>query len=184
MTDVHWHDKTVKHSGIESTLRYAMKKVYIIEGREVAKKVNASCKLCHYLKKQRIKVSMGKLPKSCMTIAPAFYNLQIDLAGPFQEYTNHNKRPGKSTDERMSTYQNQLQRLKLGRNNDRSPSGLLTVTRNFSKILECNKLILNAWFDCWLINHVPKIIQQLKWFHQDQDTMVGDSLQRTTPPFR
>jgi len=75
-------------------------------------------------------------------------------------------------------------RLKLGRNNDRSPSGPLTVTRKFSKILEYNKLILNAWFDCWLINHVPKIIQQLKWFHQDQDTMVGDSLQRTTPPFR
>jgi hypothetical protein len=27
-----------------------------------------------------------------MAIAPAFYNCQVDLAGPFSSYTNHNKR--------------------------------------------------------------------------------------------
>ena len=35
---------------------------------------------------------MGKLPSLSLAIAPAFYNCQGDLAGPFASYTNHNKR--------------------------------------------------------------------------------------------
>ena len=92
LNDVHWNNKVVRHSGIEATLRYASKKAFIIEGREVAKKVKRSCKLCRFLEKSKVKVEMGKTPSCCMTIAPAFYNTQCDLAGPFQAYSNHNKR--------------------------------------------------------------------------------------------
>ncbi|XP_066929078.1 uncharacterized protein [Clytia hemisphaerica] len=53
LSEVHWHNKVVKHSGIEATLRYASQKAFIIEGREVAKKVKASCKLCRFLEKNR-----------------------------------------------------------------------------------------------------------------------------------
>jgi len=38
-------------------------------------------------------------------------------------------------------------RLKLGRNNDRSPAGPLEVTKSFSKILNTNIEIYNTWFD-------------------------------------
>ncbi|XP_066917749.1 uncharacterized protein [Clytia hemisphaerica] len=294
LSDVHWHNKVVKHSGIEATLCYASQKAFIIEGREVAKTVKASCKLCRFLEKSKVKVSMGKTPSCCRTIAPAFYNTQCDLAGPFQAYSSHNKRKTikiwlslycciststlsikvmddystpsflmsftrfacdngypktmyvdrgsqiikgfqdtkinfndlqhrlhvdvlvdfelcpvgghnyngkverkihevKSSIEksfsghRLSVIQweticsevansiNDLplalngivsnfdtmdlitpNRLKLGRNNDRSPAGPLEVTKSFSKILDSNTAIYNAWFDQWLINHVPK----------------------------
>ncbi|XP_066917918.1 uncharacterized protein [Clytia hemisphaerica] len=312
LSDVHWHNKVVKHSGIEATLRYASQKAFIIEGREVAKKVKASCKLCRFLEKSKVKVSMGKTPSCCRTIAPAFYNTQCDLAGPFQAYSSHNKRKTikiwlslycciststlsikvmddystpsflmsftrfacdngypktmyvdrgsqiikgfqdtkisfndlqhrlhvdvlvdfelcpvgghnyngkverkirevKSSIEksfsghRLSVIQweticsevansiNDLplalngivsnfdtmdlitpNRLKLGRNNDRSPAGPLEVTKSFSKILDSNTAIYNAWFDQWLINHVPKLMHQPKWFVQDRDIAVDD----------
>ena len=312
LQEVHWFNKTVKHSGIESTLRYASKVSYIIEGREVTKRIKRACKLCRYLEKQRIKVPMGKIPNSCMTIAPAFYNTQCDLAGPFQAYSSFNKRKTikiwltifccsttstisiktmdnystpsfllsltrfacdngypmnmfidqgsqmvKACDDsrisfkdlknrlhvdvkmnfevcpvgghnyngkverkirevkssinksfqgrRLSILQwetlssevansmNDLplalngivsdyesmdlitaNRLKLGRNNDRSPTEPLIVSKNPSKILQTNTEIFNTWFDNWLINHVPKITYQPKWFDSDRDIMVGD----------
>ena len=65
-------------------------------------------------------------------------------------------------------------RLKLGRNNDRSPAGPLEVTKSFSRILSTNIEIYNAWFDQWLINHVPKLMHQPKWFVQDRDITVND----------
>ncbi len=65
-------------------------------------------------------------------------------------------------------------RLKLGRNNDRRIAGPFTLEKRFSKIIETNQQIYDAWFDQWLINHVPKIIHQPKWFVQDRVMMVGD----------
>ena len=35
---------------------------------------------------------MGKKPESNLCIAPAFYNTQVDLCGPFESYSNANKR--------------------------------------------------------------------------------------------
>ena len=53
-------------------------------------------------------------------------------------------------------------RLKLGRNNDRSPSGVLQVTSDPSRIFHANKLICNTWFESWLISYVPKLINHPK----------------------
>ena len=41
--EVHWHEE-VKHSGIETTLRYVLKKTYIIHGRELVKKIKRIAK--------------------------------------------------------------------------------------------------------------------------------------------
>ena len=312
MTETHWYDKSIKHSGIEATLRYAMKKAYIIEGRDVAKQVKKACNFCRYMNKNKVQVVMGKIPSCCTTIAPAFFNTQTDLAGPFTAYSPHNKRKTmkiwltifcctttstvsiKVMDDYSSTAflmsfsrfacdngypkkmfvdqgsqivkgcQNVLisfkdlqhrlhvdssidfelcpvgghnfhgkverqirqvraslnksfngrrlsllqwetisseiansindmplslngitsnfetmdlltpNRLKLGRNNDRSPVGSMKIARNLSKILASNVEIFNVWFDNWLINHVPKIIHQPKWFKQDTDIMIND----------
>ena len=65
-------------------------------------------------------------------------------------------------------------RLKLGRNNDRSPVGNLTITGNPSKILENNELIYNTWFENWLVSHVPNLVPQPKWFKNDFHIQVGD----------
>jgi len=65
-------------------------------------------------------------------------------------------------------------RLRLGRNNNRSPVGTLQVTNNASKILKSNMMIFNSWFDNWLVSHVPKLINQPKWFRNDVDIKIGD----------
>jgi len=309
---IHWHDPAVRHSGNESIWRYTLKQVYIIEGRDVVKRIKNGCKRCRYLKKKTIDVSMGKVPEYNLTIAPAFYITQIDLAGPFKSYSNHHKRTtvkiwlaifccattsttsikvmedystaafvqafirfscevgypkkvltdagsqiikgcndlklnyhdlkfklhhnvavefdvcpvgghnmnGKVerkireiksslertlVEQRLSIIQwetissevanciNDLplalgnivsdfenmdiitpNRLRLGRNNNRSPVGTLQVTNNASKILKSNMMIFNSWFDNWLVSHVPKLINQPKWFRNDVDIKIGD----------
>ena len=65
-------------------------------------------------------------------------------------------------------------RLMLGRNNDRSPVVPLTVSSNLGKVIQQNERIVTAWFECWLTSHVPKLVDQPKWFNSDTDVQVGD----------
>ena len=64
-------------------------------------------------------------------------------------------------------------RLKLGRNNERSPVGTMSTT-DHNKIIENNEAIFNAWFEVWLSAHVPTLMHQPKWFRSDKDLHVGD----------
>ena len=65
-------------------------------------------------------------------------------------------------------------RLRLGRNNARSPCGSLTVINNPVKMIKENERIFNAWFENWLITHVPNLMMQPKWFRSDRDVKEGD----------
>ena len=51
-------------------------------------------------------------------------------------------------------------RLILGRNNDRCPTGPLTVTSDPRKIIKANNDIFDTWFKCWLISYVPTLMRQ------------------------
>ena len=53
-------------------------------------------------------------------------------------------------------------RLRLGRNNDRSPSGEVIISKNPSRILKENLKIYNSWFEAWLLVHVTKLMEQQK----------------------
>ena len=64
-------------------------------------------------------------------------------------------------------------RLKMGRNNERSPEGCVTVEHP-DRILEENQQIFDAWFELWLSAHVPKLIDQPKWFKSDENLKPGD----------
>ena len=64
-------------------------------------------------------------------------------------------------------------RLLLGRNNDRSPAAPLCVGTSPEKLIEQNR-IMTAWFECWLTSHVPKLVDQPKWFSSDSDVKIGD----------
>ena len=77
--DIHWNHDVCKHSGVEMTLRYILKKVYIIEGRSLVKSIRQSCQRCRYLSKKSIEAVMGPIPMSSITIAPAFYASQVAL---------------------------------------------------------------------------------------------------------
>ena len=65
-------------------------------------------------------------------------------------------------------------RLLLGRNNQRSPVGEMVSCGKPSKLIDENNQIYNAWFECWLLNHVPKLMHQSKWYHGNANLQVGD----------
>ena len=65
-------------------------------------------------------------------------------------------------------------RLKLGRNNDRSLSGCVKITSDSKKILETNQNIFNAWLENWLLSHIPNIMHQPKWFRTEYNLKEGD----------
>ena len=82
VNDIHWNDKVSNHAGIETTIRQVLKKAYIIEGRSLVKLIKKSCTKCRIINKKRIEAIMDPLPQSSLTVAPAFYNTQLDLSGP------------------------------------------------------------------------------------------------------
>ena len=65
-------------------------------------------------------------------------------------------------------------RLRLGRNNNRSPIGPLFVTNDPSKFFGANETIFNTWFETWLISHVPKLMNHPKWFSSQCHLKEGD----------
>jgi hypothetical protein len=309
---VHWNHNTAHHSGVETTWRYVLLSMFIIEGRSLVKLIRNDCQRCRYLEKRALAVPMGPVSKHQLLVAPAFYVSQVDLCGPFLSYSPQHKRttikvwlvvfccvttsatkimvmetycttsflqafsrfacqvgyPKRlltdeggqlvkgATDvvfnlrdikyqlhltckvdldvcpvgghnyhgkverrirhiresltktihnERLGILQwetvvaiisnsiNNLplalgdikgdfelmdlitpNRLLLGRNNDRSPDAPLNVEGNYDKVLNHNEKVFNAWFGAWLISHVPKLIDQPKWFVADRHLKEGD----------
>ena len=90
VNEIHWYNNISKHAGIETVLRCTLSIAYIIEGREIVKKVKKDCHRCRLLAKRTIEVSMGPVSTYNLTRAPAFYYTQVDLAEPFKAYTFHN----------------------------------------------------------------------------------------------
>ena len=312
INDVHWNNKTVRHTGVESTWRYVLKCMYIIDGRPLVKKFRESCQRCRYLMKKALNVSMGPISNDNIMIAPAYYVCQGDLVGPFTAYSYHNKRTTikiwmvvfccstttatnikvmerydtssflqafmrfscevgypkrvliddggqlvKGTDsvrldiqdikfqlhkeagvevsvcpvgghnmhgrverkirqvreslgralsnDRLGVLQwetlaaaiansiNNLplslgdqrtglesmdlitpNRLLLGRNNDRCPAGTFSTEGYYDKIIAENQRIFNSWFEIWLLSHVPRLMEQPKWFKNDRHLKEGD----------
>ena len=65
-------------------------------------------------------------------------------------------------------------RLLLGRNNDRSPIGNMSVTESYDKIIASNAKIFNSWFENWLVSDVPQLMDQHKWFKVGLDLKEGE----------
>ena len=56
---IHWHSDAAKHSCVESVLRYVLKLGYIMQGRDLVKKVKKNCKRWRYLRKKAINIEIG-----------------------------------------------------------------------------------------------------------------------------
>ena len=54
--------------------------------------------------------------------------------------------------------------------------GPLTVSNNPKTFFKCNEEIFNAWFENWLITHVPKLMHQPKWYDNKRDVKEDDVL--------
>ena len=312
VNEVHSHHPDVKHSGVETTLRYVQLVAYVLGGRELVKKYGKKCTRCRILNKNTVKVIMGPLHEGQFKVAPAFYRTQVDLFGPFDAFDLTNKRktvkiwfvvfccittsavdirvmedysteaflmafvrfscrvgfpklllPDEGSqlvkgcksmilqftdiksqlftkygvgfevcpvgahymhgkverkiqqikksitinmeNNRLSVLQweslvaqvangiNNLplglgskvecledldlitpNRLLLGRNNNRCPSGPLTAQESFKRILKTNGEIYNTWFRSWLKSYVPTLLTRPKWLTSDEDIKVGD----------
>ena len=70
VNEVHWHNSVAKHSGVKIVLHNTMKHGYILEGRELVKKIRKMCERCRLLSKRTIDISMGPISRHNLTIAP------------------------------------------------------------------------------------------------------------------
>eukprot|EP00794_Sanderia_malayensis_P002418 gene2418-biopygen1304 len=91
-SDVHWYDPSVQHCGIETTLRYVLKKCFIINGRNLIKQIKRSCHRCRFHEKRTVEMAMGPVSACNLMITPAFYFTQLDLSGPYMSYSPQLKR--------------------------------------------------------------------------------------------
>ena len=65
-------------------------------------------------------------------------------------------------------------RLRLGRNNQRSPVGPLEVTDKIERLMRLKTAIFECWWEAWLTSAVPQLMPKPKWFVNDRDISVGD----------
>lgn len=65
-------------------------------------------------------------------------------------------------------------RLIMGRNNDRNPIGSIVLSNDPLRIIRANNAVFDAWFENWLLVHVPKLMIHPKWFKSDEDLQKGD----------
>ncbi|XP_066926258.1 uncharacterized protein [Clytia hemisphaerica] len=65
-------------------------------------------------------------------------------------------------------------RLLLGRNNERSPTFPVDVSTKPDKFIRLNREIFQAWFETWLVVHVPRLMHRPKWFKNEYDIKTGD----------
>ena len=75
-----------------ATLRESLDYAYVIGGRDLAIEVRKACVKCRRYKQELVEVQMGGMHKTMLTIAPAWYNCQIDLFGPMIASCEHNHR--------------------------------------------------------------------------------------------
>lgn len=86
------HQSETKHRNALVTLRESFNHAYIISGRDLANEIRESCVFCRRYKKRLLEVEMGKVHETRLTIAPAFFNTQVDIMGPFTARCEHNHR--------------------------------------------------------------------------------------------
>ena len=92
INEVHWHHDDARHSGSDTVFRYVSQIAYVVEGRSLVNLIKDDCARCRYLKKRALDVAMGPKSDDNLCIAPPFYVTQVDMVGPFNSYSNVNKR--------------------------------------------------------------------------------------------
>lgn len=86
------HSRILKHRNSVSTLRESRNLAYILRGRDLSIEIRESCVSCRRFKAKLLEVEMGKIHDNRLTIAPPFYQVQVDLLGPYTARCEHNHR--------------------------------------------------------------------------------------------
>ena len=72
------------HKSVDVTLFTSRQMCWIVGGRKLSKTICKFCVRCRFLSRRPISQKMASLPAELGVPCPAFSNLGIDLAGPFQ----------------------------------------------------------------------------------------------------
>ena len=80
------HQKMYPHRGYESTYRYSLDFVYILEGARVFRELNERCVHCKKLRGKFLELMMGPRGDESFQVCPPFYICQVDTFGPVHLY--------------------------------------------------------------------------------------------------
>ena len=80
------------HKSVDITFSTSRHYCWIVGGRKLAKMICKFCVRCRYLKKIKETQKMATLPEELGVPCPAFTNVGVDLAGPYQVYSMVKKR--------------------------------------------------------------------------------------------
>ena len=74
------------HRGFESCYRLSLNKVKILGGLQLFKSISLNCVICIKDRKKYLRMVMGGLTDSQLTISPVFYFTLVDMWGPIKCY--------------------------------------------------------------------------------------------------
>ena len=74
------------HKGIESCHRLALNYVKIMGSMQIFKNISLNCIICMKDRKRYLKMVMGGLSDSQLTVSPLFYFTMVDMWGPITAY--------------------------------------------------------------------------------------------------
>ena len=89
---LHAHTRLARHKGVNFTLRESRTVAYVIRGRDLASEIDANCRKCKIFKSRLLKVELGKIHESRITIQPPFFTSQCDIFGPIDAACEHQHR--------------------------------------------------------------------------------------------
>lgn len=91
-----FHRKNL-HVGPQGLLAFIRQQFWPINGRQIVKSVCRNCVLCSRVRPRFLRQQMADLPQERVSIAPPFYNVGVDYAGPFYiHYRIRGKSPTKT----------------------------------------------------------------------------------------
>ena len=86
------HEKLLNHMNPVATLRESRAICFILQGRDLAIEVVEACITCRRSKAVKIQQEFGKVHPATLSVTPAFYRAQVDLAGPWWATCEHSCR--------------------------------------------------------------------------------------------
>ena len=86
------HVNVLHHQNANSTPRESLNYAHILQGKDLAVEIRDKCPFCRRYKRKLLEVELGNVHKNRLTVAPCFYYVQVDIAGPFDAICEHNHR--------------------------------------------------------------------------------------------
>ena len=78
----HIHYSVAKHRGVETCTRISAENILILQAPTLYKEFAEDCMVCNMKRKRFLQVEMGPVSDSQFTLAPPFWECQVDLFGP------------------------------------------------------------------------------------------------------